>query len=212
VFWQALLSAILIFGVGLLLGVALEDSRNKDIEEILLNSEVNVLDSQLIGIASKGFNVSCEDVTEGLIEFADDVFLEARKLEKYEDSSQLTDVLEVFHRRYDILRVILWTQAVELKERCGGDFHTVVYIYQFRDPDLDLSSEQLVFSRKLQDLKKEYGNEFILIPLAGDLDLKSVDLIRKRYGVESYPVVILDERYVLRSIEELARFDELLFG
>ena len=59
VFWQALLSAVLIFGVGILLGVWIEHGRNTTLENGLLTSEINVLDSQLLGQVSQNFNVGC---------------------------------------------------------------------------------------------------------------------------------------------------------
>lgn len=210
VFWQALLSAILIFGVGILMGIAFEEARNRDVERNLLDSEINLLDSKLTGIVTGEFDVSCELAKGKLIGFADDIFLEARQLEDYDESSQLTDVLELLHKRYDLLRMDLWTQAINLKDKCG-DFHTVVYIYQFKDPSFDLESEQLVFSRVLEELKREYGREIILIPMAGDLGLNSIDLVKDSYGIEDYPAVILDEKVVIREIGDLAGIEDILF-
>jgi len=212
VFWQALLSAILIFGIGILLGVAFEGARNRNVERTLLNSEINLLDSKLTGTVTHDFDVSCELAEKKLVEFANSIFLEARKLEDYEESSQLTNVLELLHKRYDLLRMDLWIQAINIREKCNGDLHTVVYIYQFKDPSLDLKSEQIVFSRVLEGLKEKYGNEFILIPMAGDLGLNSIDLVRDSYGIEDYPAVILDEKVIISEIGDLAGIEDILFG
>lgn len=210
VFWQALLSAILIFGLGLLLGVAFEQSRNNSVADILLKSEVNVLDSQLIRNVGGDFDISCEVGEEKLVQFADEIFNEARQLERYEESSQLTNVLDSLHRRYDLLRLILWQQAIDLKKNCDTEYHTVVYFYQFKNPSLNLKSEQIVFSRALLDLKEEYGNKVILIPIAGDLGLSSIDLVMSSYGVEDYPFIIIDEDNIIDSVEGLAQLDSLI--
>jgi len=203
VFWQALLSAILIFGIGIFLGVAFEQSRNNSVEEILLGSEVNVLDSQLLANIGNNFNLSCEVGIEKVVEFADEIYGEANQLEDYDENSQFTDVLEILHKRYDLLRLLLWQQAINLKEKCAGEYHTVVYFYQFKDPDLKLRSEQIAFSRALEDLKEEYGSRIILIPIAGDLELNSINAVKSSYGIDEYPVVVVDERVVIRSLEEL---------
>ena len=212
VFWQALLSAALIFGIGLLLGVVLEDSRSRGVETILLGSEINVLDSQLLGQVSNMFNVSCDVSTESLIEFTDSIYEEAKLLEEYDASSQLTGTLEILHRRYDLLRVLVWMQAIDLKENCGRDFHTVVYIFQYKDPGVGTRSTQSVFSKFLEELKAKYGSDLILIPIAGDLELGSVELIKKQYNIEDYPAVILNEDKVVRDLIELKDIEGLMIG
>lgn len=210
VFWQALLSAIFIFGVGLLLGFWLESSRANKVETGLLNSEINVLDNQLIQMVNENFDIECEPAVDNLINFADMIYWEARELENYDAKAQLTDEFKILHRRYDVLRMILWNQAVELKKRCGADFHTVVYIYKYEDVSFGLKAEQVTFSRFLGDMKERYGNEIILIPIAGDLGLSSIELIKDKYDIEKYPVIVIDEKSVIREIVELDRLDELI--
>ena len=211
VFWQALLSAILIFGIGLLLGVALENSRNNEVQKNLLNSEINVLDSQVLAQIPGNFKVDCKSSTEQLTDFADSIYSEAKLLEQYDSSSELTDTLKIVHRKYDLLRVILWTQSINLKKQCKSDFHTVVYIYQYDEPDVIVRSEQITFGRFLEDLKQKYGNKIILIPVAGDLKLNSIDLVKNSYGIDSYPVIILDEKTVIRSVDDLDKIEGILF-
>ena len=210
VFWQALLSAALIFGVGLLIGLWIENYRSQSVENTLLYSEINLLDAELLGEVGGIFSLDCESSRENVMLLADKVYNEARKLEKYDDSSQLTDVLEVLHRRYDLLRVVLWKESVSLRERCGDDFHTVVYIYQYKEPTIRLKSEQVTFSKFLEEQKEKYGNEIILIPIAGDLDLESVNAIKRNFNISSYPVVIADEKVALRSLDELIGMEKYL--
>jgi len=212
VFWQALFTAIIIFGTGLLLGLWVENYRNQAIEIIAIESEINVLDTQILGDVSNIFNIQCSDYSEKIIEFADDIYLEAQELEKYESSSQLTDQLGILHKKYDLLRVILWKESINMKDKCGGFFHTVVYLYDYNDPDLETKAMQVAFSRYLDDLKARYGNEIILIPIAADVDLASVDLIKKNYGINgNLPVVIVNEEKVFDSLEELITLEDDLF-
>jgi len=212
VFWQALLSAVLIFGVGILIGIGFENSRNDLVEETLVNSEINLLDSQLLGTISNNFEIGCEDANLALMKFADRIYNEARILEDYDEASQLTGLLEILHKRYDLLRVMLWAQAIDLKKNCGSDIHTVVYIFQYKDEGATLKSEQLVFSRKLESLKNEHPGEVILIPIAGNLELESVELIKKKYLIDKYPAIIVDEKHVIKNVEDLEGIEEVLFS
>jgi len=209
-FWQALFSAILIFGVGLVLGFNFENSRNQEVEKNLLNSEVNVLDSQLMSKINENFNIGCDASKEKLVKQADSIYSEAKLLEKYAASSQLTDVLELVHKRYDLLRLNLWSESIELKKRCNFDFNTIVYIYQYKDPSIETKSEQVTFSRVLEDLKIKYGNKFILIPIAGDLKLDSIDLMKEAFGIDRYPVIIINEKKVIEDVESLKEIENFL--
>ena len=203
VFWQALLSAILIFGIGLLLGMWLEEKRTDGIEKLLLQSEINVLDSQLIGKINENFDVGCSLAKEELFKFADKIYNEAELLEKYDSSSQLTTTLQIMHRRYDLLRVMLWSESIKVKENCKENFHTIIYIYKYTEPTIEVRSEQTAFSRFLQDVKNEQGNKLLLIPIAGDLNLSSIELIKSNFGIKGYPAIIVDEKTKITSLEKL---------
>lgn len=209
-FWQALVSAILIFGIGLLIGAFIEDSRSRDIEQTLINSEINSLDQQLIQQINNNFDIDCRIAEKNLVEFADNIYNEARLLEKYDSSSELTNTLKILHRKYDLLRTMLWIQSINLKKACNSEFHTLVYIYQYNNPAINTASTQTAFSRLLTDIKEKYGNEVILIPIAGDLNLTSLDLIKESYSISSYPVIILDERELINDIEELSKIESYL--
>ena len=88
-------------------------------------------------------------------------------------------------------------------------FH-ICYIYQYKEPNIALKSEQVTFSRVLEDLKNKYGNKILLIPIAGDLNLDSIDLAKSAYSVKSYPTVIVNEGKVITNIDELKEIDNLL--
>lgn len=210
VFWQALLSAILIFGVGILLGVGLEDSRSRSVEFNLLNSEINVLDSQILGNLNSQMGFECEATKESLINFADKIYKEAVRMEDYDESSQLTSTLKVIHRRYDLLRVMLLTEAIQLNEKCGRQFHTLVYVFQYDNPSVGIDSMQSVFSENLKEIKAKYSKDVLLIPIAGDLNLESIEMIKKKYSINNYPAIIINEKIVVRDLSELKNVEEMM--
>ena len=207
-FWQALFSATILFIAGLVIGVYLENYRGAETQEILLNSEINILDSKIMGEISETFDIDCEKQSEKISEFADNIYYEAILLEKYDSSSSLTKITKSLHRKYDLLRLILWKDATELKKRCPSNFHTIVYLYQFENPSNEVKSKQIAFSRYLSDIKDKYGAKIILIPIAGDTELNSIDLIKDKYELKNYPLVIIDETTLIREIEDLTRIEQ----
>jgi len=64
----------------------------------------------------------------------------------------------------------------------------------------------------LEDMKEKNKDKMLLIPIAGNLDLASIDLILKDYGIEELPVILIDEDEI---VSDLITFDELeqkIFG
>lgn len=205
-FWQAFVFTIFIFGIGLFLGFFFEHARVNAAQVTLLNSELNVLDEQVRERAVGTFDVECSAAVNSTFGFADMVYQEAIKLEEYDSSNKFPDILAALHRRYDLLRTMLWVDSVGLRERCGGNFHTVVYLYQYNTDDIEITSKQAYYSRVLYDLKLAHPNDMILIPIASDSDLASLNVLLDKYHLTQTPAIIIDEHTI---VDDLATFDQL---
>ena len=210
-FWQALVVAVIVFGVGILLGFFLESYRSNEIQLNIMAAEINVLDEQLRNKIIENFDVNCELATKSSFSFADKIYLEAEKLERYDEASKFTETLLVLHKRYDLLRALLWTEIVDLKERCNEDFHTVVYFYDYGTENIDISSKQLFYSRLLFDLKSKYPDEVILIPIAIDTGLESVRLLVENYNIDEFPAIVVDEYEIIDGIITFEELEEIVF-
>ncbi|HLC32058.1 MAG TPA: hypothetical protein VJK51_05310 [Candidatus Nanoarchaeia archaeon] len=209
-FWQALVFTVIVFGLGLLMGYFLELSRARTVQGVLFNSEINLLDEQLSARSLNSFNTSCEAALQNVLAFADRIYLEAVQLEEYDAASKFDKSLALLHRRYDLLRFMLWLQAIELKRNCESDVHTVVYLYEYGAEDITTRAYQATYSRLLTDVKEQYAGEVILIPLAVNTDLHSVDLALSAYSLERYPAIIIDETHVLSGMIELQEIQSYL--
>ncbi len=208
VFWEALVITLFIFGCGILLGVFIENSRAGDIQDLYDKSEVNYLDIKLQSEIYSLQDLDCESAIKENIEYGNSVYEDAIVLQRYEDAGRITDSLVQEHRKYDLLRTMFWLNSIKIKERCG-DFHTVVYMYEYDLEDLEKKSEQEVFSRFLKDLKDEYEDEIVLIPIAYNLDLSSVDLMKQSYGIEETGILV-DEDLLVSDISDLDKIREYL--
>jgi hypothetical protein len=97
---------------------------------------------------------------------------------------------------------------IKVKENCGN-INTVVYLYSYNAEDIEIKSKQVVWGKILQDLKEEKGNEVILIPIAVDQEITSLNFLTRTYGVMEFPAVILNEETILydhKTVEELKEY------
>ena len=209
VFWQALLLTVLFFVLGLVFGVYLEQLRSEDFNAAFYQSEISLYDSLAVTKLSEGGFVSCNDLKQANIDFADKIYAEARSLEKYDEKSELTESLKTIHRKYDLLRTILWMNIIDVNKKCG-DTNTIVYLYIYDVQDVSVKSEQAVWSRILGDLKEKSGDDVILIPIAADNNLTSLDFMVKKFDIEKYPAVIINEKHIIYDIESESNLEKYL--
>lgn len=205
-FWQALIVALLIFWSGILLGIMFEQSRAEKLKNFYYGSETEIFDMRIQQELLRLSNVSCAFVAEQSILAADRIFEEARQLEKYDAASKVTEDVRHLHKRYDLLRVMLWEALQEHQQRCKEEFNVIVYLYQYDKPALARQAQQTTMSKVLLDLKKKHGDNVILIPIAYDMGISSLGVLREIHGIQEVPVVIINDRY---QIHDLQRMDEL---
>lgn len=209
VFWEALFLTCVVFLFGLLLGVAYEGSRLEKVNEYYSKSEISLMDILAFGSVVEMQEADCGNLISSNIEFANRIYEEAILLEKYEDAGKITDDLKIAHKRYDLLRTFLWINVMKVKDKCGEPFSIVVYLYDQNIEDLTKKATQQVWSKILFDLKQEKGDEIILIPIANDKEIESLNSLTKKFNISESPVIIINEEifvYNLNSVEGLKQY------
>ncbi len=203
VFWEALLLTVVIFVFGILIGVGFESGKVEQIREYYSYSEASIMDifalNNLIGLGE----ANCSNLVNANFEFADRIYDEARLLEKYESSGKITEGMILEHKKYDLLRTLLWINEMKTAEKCGRDYHTIIYLYEYQPEDLAQKATQSVWSKILFDLKIEYGKKILLIPIAVDSDLVSLNSVIDKYFIEKYPVLVIDNKDILDKISSV---------
>ncbi len=209
VFWQALLVAIFIFGVGIVLGIVLENWRTSKISNLADLSQIDLLDIQLQNEIYSTDDFNCESAVRENINFAERIYEEAKVLDRYEKASRLTRDLKIQHKKYDLLRAMLLINSIKIRETCDDPYQEIVYFYKYNEPDMETKARQNVFSKMLMEVKEEKGAELLLIPIAGDNDLSSVNLILDSYGIAltELPVILINGK---KKITEVQSVDEIL--
>lgn len=206
VFWEALFLTVVVFLFGLLIGISFESNKLDEINNYYISSETSIMDAFALNSFADLDYESCDALINANVDFANNVYEEALILEKYENAGKVTESMEIMHKKYDVLRTFLWLNTIKTAERCGRKYDTVVYLYESNTEDLTQRAVQNVWSKILGDLKKEYGSKIILIPLAVDNNLVSLDSLLKNFDVENYPAIIINEKFV---ISELTSVDDL---
>jgi hypothetical protein len=212
VFWQAFIITLLIFGLGILFGVIIENWRSNRIDLLYKMSEVNLLDVNIQNDIYSLGKFNCKKAIEENLLFADRAYTEAKLLERYQKSSIINaDDLVVQHQKYDLLRTVLLLNSLKIRDKCNVSYHDVVYFYSYRTRDFDMVAKETIFSKVLTDFKEKEGHNILLIPIAADMNVSSINLILDKYNVtkEELPVILIDGKIKIKEIttvEELQRY------
>jgi hypothetical protein len=206
VFWEALFLTVVVFLFGVLIGISFESNKVEQIRQYYSFSEASIMDVFAVNNLVDTESANCSILESANFEFADGIYEEAIILEKYEDSGKITEGMVLEHKKYDLLRTLLWINDIKTEKKCGKNYHTVVYLYEYQPDDLAQRATQNVWSKILTDLKTEYGNEVLLIPIAVDSDLVSLNSLTDKYSIQEYPVLIVDDEIIvdeLSSVEDI---------
>ena len=213
VFWQALVVTIFIFGLGIFMGFVLENWRTNKIDLLSQHSDLDLLDIKLQNDIYSGEILNCEFAIQENLDFAERIYKEAQILGRYEKASRLTEDLRIQHKKYDLLRTILFLNSIEIKEKCNASYYELVYFYKYNNNELGLKAKQEVFSKLLLDLKEDKGSEILLIPIAADNEISSVNLLLDKYNIsdEELPMIFINREFKitnLQKIEDLEQYFE----
>lgn len=213
-FWQAFLVTIFVFIAGLVLGFYIELSNVNKSDLLIRSYETDFLDQQIkLDTLSDEINFNCENAKKNIFNFADQIYLDASKFEEDDAQSKLTNnQRDILHRRYDLLRLKLWRESLKLRNKCNESFHTVLYLFDYSSPDVDIKSQQRVLSLVLLDVKYEYPEEILLLPVAANLNLGSVDMVKEEYNISKSPSIIIDNSLVIDSLITSEELEKMIFN
>jgi len=210
-FWMALVFTAAVFIIGIIFGFFLEYNRSNELAINSLRSEINLLDEQVRSKVITNNNISCDIAKESIFAFADKIYIEAFKLEKYDASNKFIDDLKEIHKRYDLLRMILWDEATIIKNNCDSNFHTIVYFFDYNVEDINIKSQQTAISRLITDMKNKNPDEILVIPIAANLDLESVKLTLRNYNITEKPAILIDEGESINHVPSFTEFENAIF-
>lgn len=209
-FLYALIITIIVFNLGILMGYMLESSRINEISDWYSQSERDLLDQKVQERIFETVELDCNNLVEENIKFADRIYENALKIDKYEKANRIGDEIIQLHKRYDLLRTLLWMNSIRIKEMCNSDYSNIVYLYKYNKPTIEQEAKQRFFSKLLMELKGKYGSKIILIPIAADNDLPSIDLLIKKYEIKELPVLLVNEKIKITELDSMEDIEKYL--
>lgn len=210
IFLYTLILTFFVFNLGVFMGYMLESSRINKINKLYIESEMEILDQRIQNDAWEIVDFDCDALIEENIKFGDKIFKDALLIQRYEEANRISKEIIFQHKRYDLLRTLFWINSIRIKERCNSSYHIVVYLYKYDNPSIEQISEQRFFSKLLSELKEKYGNEIMLIPIAGDNDITTIDLLMREYGVTELPTILIDEKVRITDVESMEDLEKYL--
>lgn len=211
VLWKAGVLTLIVFVAGIGVGVYMDTARVGLTQERLTEIDLEWNDARLQSLYYTTMNdsESCAAAVDANLDFNEKIYAEGQTIEKYESVNRFAPQLIQEKRRYALLQLQFWMNSIALKERCGADYHTLVYFYSHYNESA--TTEQRLQSIVLTELKKKCGNSVLLIPLPTDIDLTSVELLTETHGIRTTPSILIDESTVLhglKSLEDIEQFVE----
>jgi hypothetical protein len=210
--WWALFLTITLFGSGVILGIFLESSREQTISQNYKETEAFWQDVRLQSYFYQMMNSDvCEQAISENLNFADRIYQEGLLLQRYETGNEITGTLLLDKKRYVLLKTEFWLNSILLNKKCSNmSIPTVVYFYSQYPESISKKAEQAAVSSLLFDLKQKYGNNVLLIPLAEDLNITVVDIIKDKYNLTEFPTVLINEKTTFTGVPKLEELEDAM--
>jgi len=210
IFLYALILTIVIFNLGIFFGYMLEISRTSSINALYVDAETELLDQMAQQNALGILDLNCNELVSENIKFGDRIFQEALQIQKYEDANRITNEIVLQHKRFDLLRAIFWINSIKIKKQCNSTYHDIVYFYKYNNPPLEQESKQNFFSNLLVQVKQDKGDKVMLIPMAADNNISSIDLFVKKYNITELPTILIDEEIKVTDVKVIDDIEKYL--
>ena len=191
-YFLAFFLTIIIFSLGVLMGLVIEGKRISYDERLLQEQELELSSSQLqyAFIDSLGDKESCPTIQAVLGENLFNLEKSSRKVVEHAEDSKLSDQeFNRLKRLYSLEQLRYWFFAEKVKEQCAQPFSRVIYFYSDNE-DCKYCREQAVV---LNYLKAVFEESLLVFSLDEKLDEPMVQLLKKNYNITEYPTLIVEE-------------------
>lgn len=199
IFLKVLALTILIFVIGLYGGVLLDNYRLSAVSDSVTEIDNLWNDARLLQSYIERYSQNSTDycsllLSENLVA-GDKIYKEGLMVEDYEKANRFTPSLVLEKERYALLDLQFWQNTVDLKKACNANYSTVIYFYSQYNKTVVQGFEDNV----LLDLKQKCGPQIIYITFPADMNITTLDTIKKIYNITSLPAVMINESVVLYS-------------
>ncbi|MDP4012494.1 MAG: hypothetical protein Q8R00_02710 [Candidatus Nanoarchaeia archaeon] len=186
----ALFITILIFVIGLLIGLNLTNERIKVSENFARTQKADYDSLQLQFLyLEKG---SCSVLEKTLEQNINDLENQRSKVEEYlKDSSR--DEFRLIEREYMLSELRYWLLAKEAKESCNSDTVSILYFYSDIEGECNDCSAQGVI---LNYLKEKFKDRLLIFSLDINVEDSLLNILKKTENITVLPSLLVeDDKY-----------------
>jgi hypothetical protein len=186
----------LIFLLGMLLGLVVEDKRVSYIQEESRGQKLDFMSLQLQYelISDLSQTGNCPAVAATFNDFMGELAKTEERLVTYQKEAKINkDEFNLLKKEYVQAQINYWILAKRTKEICDNDFSTVLYFYAPTENCNDCDNQAFVLTYLKQKLKDKilifsFDSTFEQEPL--------VNLLVKTYNMTQYPSLVIDNSLV----------------
>jgi hypothetical protein len=218
VFWKSAVLTFVVLAAGIQLGIWIDSGRIDGLKQSLTQTDIQFSDARLQAaylenfLHGNGNGAFCESALRSNLEFNDRIYEQGKQLERYELVDRFnSESLKLERQRYALLQFQFWMNALKIKEICGFDYNTVLYVYRSNTENVtEMELPQKLQSVTLLELKEKCGPQLMLSPVPLDLGLTSIDIIVQTYDIGETPALVINNGTVMKGLAELSDLEEII--
>lgn len=191
----ALIITLLIFSLGLTLGLLIDTQRIQwsERESKEQRADYESLQWQYLFLTStEDKEETCVLLKAAFDKSVTDLGESLDRIQSYRKSSQIKDRdYELIERNYVIDNLKYWLLAKKYKAECGGDY--IIILYFFSEKNCPICPDQGVI---LTQYKKIYDEKLLVFPINIDLQNaeSSVEILQSIYNVTQLPAIVVENK------------------
>ncbi len=178
---------ILIFSLGLTIGLVIEKERLQVIDKLNIEQEVDLKSLQLQQTYIESEAANCEALNKILEANIEEVSDSMSKVLDYSKKSMVDE--EIFNlqlRDYFLTQIQFLLLSYEIKDVCDSDAITIIYFYD--ENKLDIQGDVLSY------LKNSFGSKLLVFSFDSNFkEEPMIDVMMKSYNVTEFPTVIAND-------------------
>ncbi len=194
----------LIFTLGLLLGIVIEDHRYNLVEEINQEQEVKSLSLQMqyLFLTSTNSYNNCPILSTTLRAAISDLSDSLGQVISYEEENEASQSRRIsVQRRYALDNIRYWLLATESKKRCNLNIAPVLYFYTHECSSCPNQGTILTHHKNI------FSDKLLVFPINLDLrDQESmVEIMMSQFNITRFPTLVVDNK----KFEGVVKSDQL---
>ncbi|MDO8555745.1 MAG: hypothetical protein Q7R96_01050 [Nanoarchaeota archaeon] len=199
----ALFITAVIFGIGIIIGIQLTDTRINTIKALNEHQQADFesLQLQYLYLNSQRGNQTCIALTKTLEENVYDLENARIKVENYLQNSDDKEELELIKRSYTLAEIRYWLLHEQTKQRCSSEAVALLYFYQQEPLCNDCSAQGYI----LTALKEQFKEKLLIFSIDENTEEPMVDILKKVYNISETPTLIIEEKSYpgIQTMEQL---------